>query len=155
MMPKNKVLSYSAPPFSQFMYQSKSSSLFPIEFCNCDNLEKYLHAKMAEEQVHKMQTIVRLVQKMKSWANDAKKAIRQRNQEVRGIGYKIKQISSSDLEGKPDVCMEKLKNLTKRQNVYGDITQNASPEELENLLRYHENHVPDVSFSTKYLSIYL
>jgi len=115
-----------------------------IEFCNCDNLEKYLHAKMAEEQVHKMQTIVRLVQKMKSWANDAKKAIRQRNQEVRRIGYKIEQIGSSDLEGKPDVDMEKLKNLTKRQNVYGDITQNASPEELENLLRYHENHVPDV-----------
>ena len=55
---------------------------------------------MAEEQVHKMQTIVRLVQKMKSWANDAKKAIRQRNQEVRGIGYKIEQIDSSDLEGK-------------------------------------------------------
>ena len=105
---------------------------------------------MAEEQVHKMQTIVRLVQKMKSWANDAKKAIRQRNLEVRRIGYKIEQIGSSDLEGKPDACMEKLKNLTKRQNVYGDITQNASPEELENLLRYHENHVPDVSFLTLY-----
>ena len=67
------------------------------------------------------------------------------------IGFKIEQIGSSDLEGKPDVDMEKLKNLTKRQNVYGDITQNASPEELENLLRYHENHVPDVSSLTTYL----
>ena len=36
-------------------------------------------------------------------------------------------------------------NFVKRQKVYGDITQNASPEELETLLRYHENKVPEVS----------
>ena len=50
-----------------------------------------------------------------------------------------------DLDGKPEVSNEKLKNLVKRQKVYGDITQNASPEELETLLRYHENKVPEVS----------
>ena len=50
-----------------------------------------------------------------------------------------------DLDGKPEVSNEKLENLVKRQKVYGDITQNASPEELETLLRYHENKVPEVS----------
>jgi len=114
-----------------------------IEFCNCDNLEKYLHAKMAEEQVHKLKTIVGMVQKMKKWASDARKAIKQRNLEVGRVGYKVEE-NGLDLEGKPDVCKKKLENLTKRQDVYGDITQNASPEELETLLRYHENHVPDV-----------
>ena len=31
-----------------------------------------------------------------------------------------------------------------RRKVYGDITQNASPEDLEKLLRFFDNHVPTV-----------
>ena len=38
----------------------------------------------------------------------------------------------------------KLQNLLKRQEVYGDITQNASAEELEKLLKYFQNDVPKV-----------
>ena len=61
-----------------------------------------------------------------------------------------------DLQGKPEVCDElKLKNLIKRQKVYGDITQNASHEELENLLRYYENNVPQVRcLSTFFFSFF-
>ena len=37
-----------------------------------------------------------------------------------------------------------LRNLLQRRKVYGDVTQNVSNEELETLLRYHENIVPKV-----------
>jgi hypothetical protein len=41
----------------------------------------------------------------------------------------------------------KLKNLVKRRKIYGDITQNASgPNELEELLKRFNNHVPAVIF---------
>jgi len=119
-----------------------------IEFCNCDTLEKYLHAKMAAEaNLQKLRSIVTMAQKMKSWANDARNAVKQRKEESR-VGADINEIvldlEGLDLEGKPEVCKKKLDNLVKRQDIYGDITQNASPEELKNLLRYHENYVPNV-----------
>ena len=47
-----------------------------------------------------------------------------------------------NLENKSEVDRMKLENLNKRQKIYGDITQNASPEDLETLLKYFENHVP-------------
>ena len=68
--------------------------------------------------------------------------------EESGLGDDVAE-TDLDLEGKPEVNKEKHQNLLKRQNTYGDITQNATPEELENLLRYHDNNVPDVSFETK------
>ena len=68
--------------------------------------------------------------------------------EESGLGEDIDE-NDLDLEGKPEVCEEKYQNLIKRQKTYGDITQNASPEELENLLRYYENSVPEVSLETK------
>ena len=74
------------------------------------------------------------------------KVVRQLSQES-GMGdYESENDENDlDLDGKPEVSSEKLENLVKRQKVYGDITQNASPEELETLLRYHENKVPEVS----------
>ena len=74
------------------------------------------------------------------------KVVRQLSQES-GMGDYESEVDENelDLDGKPEVSNEKLENLVKRQKVYGDITQNASPEELETLLRYHENKVPEVS----------
>ena len=43
---------------------------------------------------------------------------------------------------KPEADPIKLENLLKRRKIYGDITQNASEEELTTLLRYFDNHVP-------------
>ena len=71
--------------------------------------------------------------------------------EESGLGDDETEETELDLEGKPKVCEDKFQNLLKRQKVYGDITQNASPEELENLLRHCENNVPDVSFRITHL----
>ncbi len=38
----------------------------------------------------------------------------------------------------------KLENLIRRRSVYGDITQNADPAELEELLKKFNNQVPKV-----------
>ena len=45
---------------------------------------------------------------------------------------------------KPEADPIKLENLLKRRKIYGDITQNASEEELSTLLRYFDNHVPSL-----------
>ena len=49
-----------------------------------------------------------------------------------------------NLSGKPEADETALKNLLERRKIYGDITQNASNEEIEILLRYHDNNVPKV-----------
>ena len=50
-----------------------------------------------------------------------------------------------DMTGKPEKADRKLlDNLLQRRQVYGDVMQNASIEELEMLLRYHDNNVPKV-----------
>ena len=48
------------------------------------------------------------------------------------------------MSGKPEVDETALKNLLERRKIYGDITQNSSNEEIEILLRYHDNNVPKV-----------
>ena len=54
-------------------------------------------------------------------------------------------ILNLDLNDKPDAADPNiLRNLLQRRKVYGDVTQNVSNEELETLLRYHENIVPKV-----------
>jgi len=121
-----------------------------IEFCNCEKLEEFLHAKMAEAENQKIDlvrasSLNRMSSKLKMMALDSKKVVRQLSQES-GMGDYESEVDENelDLDGKPEVSNEKLENLVKRQKVYGDITQNASPEELETLLRYHENKVPEV-----------
>ena len=54
-------------------------------------------------------------------------------------------MESIDLDSKPLADPVKLENLLqRRQNVYGDITQNVSEEDIEKLLRHFNNHVPSV-----------
>ena len=53
-------------------------------------------------------------------------------------------LNQLDLETKPEADEIKLENLIKRRNIYGDITQNATPQDLKKLLRYIDNHVPSV-----------
>ena len=49
------------------------------------------------------------------------------------------------MTGKPEIADPKiLGNLLQRRQVYGDIMQNASKEELVLLLRFHNNNVPKV-----------
>jgi len=40
------------------------------------------------------------------------------------------------------VCQSKLANLVRRRQMYGDITQNVSEDQLQRLLLKHDNHVP-------------
>ena len=42
------------------------------------------------------------------------------------------------------LCEIKFKNLVKRREIYGDITQNATEHQLKRLLLKHDNSVPDV-----------
>merc|ERR1712156_13658 len=102
---------------------------------------------MAEAEGQKLSlartiSVSSLAAKLKRISVDSKKVVRQMSEES-GLGEDIDE-NDLDLEGKPEVFEEKYQNLIKRQKTYGDITQNASPEELENLLRYHENNVPEV-----------
>ena len=53
-------------------------------------------------------------------------------------------LNQLSLEMKPEADPIKLENLLKRRKIYGDITQNASEEELTTLLRYFDNHVPSL-----------
>ena len=49
------------------------------------------------------------------------------------------------MTGKPEIADPKiLGNLLQRRQVYGDVMQNASKEELVLLLRFHNNNVPKV-----------
>ena len=48
---------------------------------------------------------------------------------------------------------KKLANLIKRRKIYGDITQNATEEELESLLKKYGNQVPKVSSSLNIPSV--
>ena len=45
------------------------------------------------------------------------------------------------------VDTKKLRNLIRRRAIYGDITQNASEKELKQLLKLHQNNVPEVILS--------
>ena len=52
--------------------------------------------------------------------------------------------SDSPTESVPEADKTKLENLIRRRRVYGDITQNVTEEELEQLLKKFGNHVPKV-----------
>ena len=43
----------------------------------------------------------------------------------------LKDLSQLNLNEKPEIDLKRLENLNKRRKIYGDITQNASPEDLE------------------------
>ena len=76
--------------------------------------------------------------KLKLIAEDSKKHVREFNLDVI-YPENVMDFASETL---PDKF--KLENLIKRQNIYGDITQNATKEELERLLVFFDNDVPKV-----------
>ena len=43
----------------------------------------------------------------------------------------LKDLSQLNLNEKPEIDLKRLENLNKRRKIYGDITQNASTEDLE------------------------
>lgn len=55
-----------------------------------------------------------------------------------------KDMSKLNIDSRPNADQNKLQNLLGRRKIYGDITQNASPEDIEKLLRFFDNHVPSV-----------
>ena len=58
------------------------------------------------------------------------------------------EINETDLIGKPEKAdLKRLNNLLQRQKIYGDITQSSTPKELEMLLRFYDNNVPEVIFA--------
>jgi len=93
-----------------------------LEFCSCDGLHEYLDKRAESQQntldVEKINTAIYMRQFLKSWATKAKEGIQ--------------------------VDQTKLANLLARQKVYGDITQSASPLQLEELLRIYNNEIPTV-----------
>merc|ERR1712106_211843 len=93
-----------------------------LEFCSCDGLHEYLDKRAESQQntldVEKINMAIYMRQFLKSWATKAKEGIQ--------------------------VDQTKLANLVARQKVYGDITQSASPLQLEELLRIYNNDIPTV-----------
>ena len=55
-----------------------------------------------------------------------------------------KNLNKVNLNSRPQADSTKLENLLARRKIYGDITQNSNPEDLEKLLRLFDNHVPSV-----------
>ena len=92
----------------------------------------------AEENNHK--EVMDFLQENKS---HVKEDVTLSDAELEEIKVEIKEwIGKSENEVLVDDV--KLANLVDRQNVYGDITQNATKEELQSLLEMFNNHVPHV-----------
>ena len=75
------------------------------------------------------------------------KAIAKRSREhlVRPqVDFPTEEKLANEINNDIEADCSKLQNLLQRQKVYGDITQNASAEELEILLKYFQNDVPKV-----------
>lgn len=128
-----------------------------IEFCNCEKLEMYLHEKMAEEakkwDMSTTKSVMNLSKKLKALAMESKTAVKTLAEAENDDYEELDSIK--DYVIWPDFCeynenklvkadQKKLGNLVKRRKVYGDITQNATKDELEMLLRIFDNHVPQV-----------
>jgi len=98
-----------------------------LEFCSCDGLHEYLDSRMEAQSrtldVEKINMAIYLRQFLKSWATNAKQGV--------------------------TVDETKLNNLLARQKVFGDITQSASPLQLEELLRIYNNDIPTVIMALK------
>lgn len=98
-----------------------------LEFCSCEGLEQYLVQKMTENKalwdIYRINVALSMKQLVTDWAGKAK--------------------SGTVLD------QEKLNNLLARQKIYGDITQSASPLQLEELLVVYDNDVPAVIAALK------
>jgi len=92
-----------------------------IEFCSCKTLEDYIEEKVKEYEagwdLYKTTIAMELKRMMSLW----------------GTGEK-----------KPKADPAKLDNLLKRQTTFGDITQSATRDQLEELLVLYKNNVPAV-----------
>jgi len=102
-----------------------------LEFCSCRVLEDYLEQAQVEyESVLK-------ADQQKTAAEDVKEAFQRWKQAV--------QQHRLETRGERAVVDEaKLEKLLKRQAIYGDITQSASKEHLQDLLSVCNNDIPEV-----------
>lgn len=116
-----------------------------IEFANCESLERYIRTKMAENEknwnLSKAKAVMKASKQLKKVANHSKSTVWRYMYKT---GEDDGNESCSSMEGSCAVDNSKLINLIKRRNIYGDITQNATEEELEQLLINFDNHVPSV-----------
>jgi len=98
-----------------------------IEFCSCQGLEQYLQQQMAVNSslwdVPRVSVAISARNLVRDWAGLAKSGV--------------------------SVDKEKLDNLLARQKIYGDITQSASPLQLEEMLKMFNNDIPAVIASLK------
>ena len=143
--------------FLTFQHFVRDPDGYYIEFCNCKKLEKYLHAKMVDDaQKYNFSAVNSMLtygKKLSMIANDSKQTVEQlkkislteepeKSKRVRYPRYPETFENNAKLNIQVDPL--KFENLKKRQNIYGDITQNASEEELEKLLIHFQNDVPKV-----------
>jgi len=102
-----------------------------LEFCSCQVLEDYILKTQGEyETVMKTDQRKQAAEDFKEAFESWRRAIRQQRLETSG--------------GRADVDEAKLEKLLKRQKIYGDITQSASKEHLEDLLSICNNEIPEV-----------
>jgi len=104
-----------------------------LEFCSCAPLEEYLEKKRVEYEtvwdMYRTSIAVEMKAKIAAWKADHCKGTKQ------------------------PVDSEKLENLMKRQKIFGDITQTASKEQLEDLLSICENDIPSVMLCLKAFTV--
>ena len=114
-----------------------------IECCNCELLERFLHNKMAEAagkwNFFTVESVMHLKPKMLAIEEKAKLTL---EKQVLDFDQVLENLDMTDKVAEPDPV--KLANLIKRRQVYADITQNATEEELAKLLRFYNNVVPSV-----------
>ena len=140
--------------FFTFQHFVRDPDGYYIEFCNCEKLEKYLQAKMVDDaqkyNFSVANSMLTFGKKLKMIANDSKQTVEQLKKiSLTEAPEKSKRVffpETFENNDKSNIQVDtlKFKNLKKRQNIYGDITQNASEEELEKLLIHFQNDVPKV-----------
>ena len=115
-----------------------------IECCNCELLEKYLHDKMAENagkwNFSSVNSVMHLKGKVRKISEKARLELKNQS----SLDEVLENMDLSDNVSQPDEV--KLSNLIKRRKIYGDITQNASEQDLAKLLRFYNNDVKLVIF---------
>merc|ERR1711936_67427 len=117
---------------------------YDIEFCNCSDLDDFLHRKKLENaekyNLSVLNSVLKYGRKLRQVSQEAKTTLLKRNWKV-----KFPELENVNLETKPLADPVKLANLHQRhQNVYGDLIQNVSMDDIEKLLRIFNNHVPSV-----------
>lgn len=102
-----------------------------FELCNCEPLEEEFRAELPQNKCNNPSVAIAVVLAVRKWMRRA-----------HIDNSKVSLVEPLPLSARPPVDLTRLANLIKRRNVYCDIPQNFSEDELEYFLAAAGNDVP-------------